>query len=99
MTGSSGAKAPWNFRGHSIPTRLKLCPFTSPLQHLGPGQLDLGGEPGTAGGDLDGVGLLVNAALAPRLPLEVLDDVGGVTSLRSRPAARVAPPQPRLGKL
>ena len=41
-------------------------------------QRDLGVEPRPAGGDLAGVRLLVDAPLAARLPLEVLDDVGDV---------------------
>ena len=40
--------------------------------------LDLGQEPGHAGADLGGVRLRVDAALAARLPLEVLDRVGHV---------------------
>src|SRR5438034_9884676 len=40
--------------------------------------LNLRLQPRTAGVDLPGVRLLVDAALAARLPLEVLDDVGDV---------------------
>src|SRR5262245_41399515 len=39
-------------------------------------ELNLGVEPRAAGVDFTGVRLLVNPALAPWLPLEVLDDVG-----------------------
>src|SRR6266496_5423586 len=41
-------------------------------------QSELRVEPGPAGPDLDRIGLLVDALLAARLPLEVLDDVGDV---------------------
>ena len=43
-----------------------------------PGDADFRIQPGTAGANLDGVGLLMDAALAPRLPFEVLDDVSHV---------------------
>src|SRR5947209_17113027 len=39
---------------------------------------DLGIQPGTAGRDLRSAGLLMNAALAARLPLEMLHNVGYV---------------------
>ena len=44
----------------------------------GTDHLDLGVEPGTAGVNFYLVGLLVNSALASRLPLEVLNGVGHV---------------------
>ena len=53
-------------------------------------QLDLGVEPGPAGGDLARVRLLVDAALPARLPLEMLHDVGDVDGDRSIPAASSA---------
>src|SRR5437660_5628205 len=42
---------------------------------------DFGFEPWAAGGDLGGVRLLVDAAFAARLPLEMLDDVRDVDGL------------------
>src|SRR5205085_3549452 len=47
-------------------------------QHARLDHVELGLQPGPAGGDLRPVRLLVDAALAARLPLEVLDDVGDV---------------------
>ena len=41
-------------------------------------ECDLGFEPGMTSGDLDSVWFLVDPALAARLPLEMLDDVGDV---------------------
>ncbi len=40
--------------------------------------LEFGVEPGAAGGDFAGAGLLVDAALAARLPFEMLDGIGDV---------------------
>src|SRR5918995_3380391 len=50
-------------------------------QDAGLDHLELGLEPGEAGVDLLGVGLLVDAHLAPALELEVLDHVGHVRQL------------------
>src|SRR2546423_13356201 len=47
-------------------------------QHAWLDHVELCLEPGPAGGDLRPVRLLVDAAVAPRLPLEVFDDVGDV---------------------
>jgi len=46
--------------------------------HLGLHLVELGIEPGTAGGDFVNAGSLVNAPFTARLPLEVLDRVGQV---------------------
>src|SRR4051812_5791245 len=46
--------------------------------HLRSNGVNFGIEPRTAGRDLDRVRLLVNAALAARLPLEVLHGIGDV---------------------
>ena len=45
----------------------------------GPNGLHFGVQPGAAGGDFAGAGLLMNAALAARFPLEVLDGVGDIS--------------------
>src|SRR5258708_2247619 len=47
-------------------------------QYFRPDNVYLGVEPRPALRDLDHIRLLVDAALAPRLPLEMLDDVGNV---------------------
>src|SRR5260370_27078258 len=47
-------------------------------QYFRPDNVYLGVEPRPALRDFDHIRLLVDAALAPRLPLEMLDDVGNV---------------------
>ena len=56
-------------------------------QHARLHGLELGVQPRAAGGDLLGVRLLVDAALALGRPLEVLDDIGDV-DLRAVDARR-----------
>ena len=59
---------------------------------------DLGVEPRPAGRDLAGVRLLVDAPLAARLPLEVLDDVGDVDLRAVDPRLRERPIEQRAGR-